>query len=468
MKRFLPIVGHVLIFLALAFSCGAQGIPVVSRNGQSAYAPEMPFARVDAAQTNGVYNAAEWCDKRGHLDDSCLRNALAEARLKTPSRVFLPPGLYVFADNVTVTGLANVEIAGAGASTIIKRDATAFQCYSCTNVTFRDIAFTSVTEPVRKLIADLPTADPNQIVVIDRFSTNWGYIPTGNDHDLRVADGCSTHCLSDAQLAASFDNGVYFNGGSNIEISGLRGNFYSISIDGGTSVSIHNNTGRNGGKSNQGGCVTVGAGSERVRVVDNDFSYCSNAGFVFRGADTVSLVGNVAMYNGESGFKTGQNSPNYVTNFTSSSNVSAYNGFDGFDYAEDYPHLGTHVCQCASHGDISYSNLGVGFYLDGAHWAISGALVHENSKGGIVAKLSHSSITGSVIYANNTSHVGGNHQVNIDAGGYLTFTGNTIYDAGNGDYGVYAVDVTNQIYSGNTIQGAPTWDATNGHAISPF
>ncbi|MBS1815737.1 MAG: hypothetical protein JSS87_12760 [Acidobacteria bacterium] len=469
MEPFLPHLGRVLMVLGLSIGCVAHGCVAqhLSLNGEAAYGSKLPFSYANTVHKN-VYNAAEWCDKQGQLDDSCLRNALAKARLKTPSRVLLPRGLYIFGNNVTVTGLANIEIAGTGASTIIQRDGTAFQCYSCTDITLHDIAFTSATIPIKKLISELPTADPNQIIVIDRFNSGWGYIPTVNDTDLIVANGCSKHCLSATQLAASFDNGVYFRGGSNIEIFGLRGKFYSISADSVTAISIHNNVGRNGGKSNKGGCVTVGSGSERVRVSDNNFSYCSNAGYVYRGANTVIHTRNIAMYNGESGHKIGQNASLHVTHFTSSSNISAYNWFDGYDYSEDYPHTGTTVCHCTSHDDVAYSNRGVGFYLDGAYWSISAALVHDNAKDGINAALSHSSITDSVIYGNNTLRRRGTHQVTIQPGDGVSFVNNTISDNGNGEYGVYAVNPINQIYRGNTVKGAQTWNGHSGTAISPF
>jgi hypothetical protein len=196
-----------------------------------------------------------------------------------------------------------------------------------------------------------------------------------------------------------------------------------------------------GGKSFAGiACWLTSSGCHDGSFRSNSVSYAAFSGIMVGGGDHLSIAGNTASYNGESGFKTYQGSPQQNAYVSVIDNTSKYNFYDGFDISSNANHTSSFVAVSFASGNVSINNGQTGFTGDGQYWTFTGNVSIGNGTYGILADFCESTISENTSYGNNTSATSA-HQLVVSgnvACGDNVVSGNVTNTRGNLGYGLYA------------------------------
>lgn len=392
--------------------------------------------------------ADQFCATPGQLDQTCLANAVA-----SDTRVVMPAGTYAFSSQLTLTNLTNVVVEGQGAATVIQANGWALRCNQCSNVVFENLRMVSATTPAVVTPAELPTSDPNEMIVLDRWGSGAGYIPaSGDDTDI-------WNELSSAQQNENFDTGVIFSQGDHVRITGLTGSYYSILFYDSSHCEVDHNDVM-GGK-NFAGAIAFwqvspsSPGNHYDLVVGNHVSYSGYSGIYVGGGDHYVVADNLVSYAGESGINTGQNPGQQARDVAVTGNVVEHSWYDGFDLSSDYPHTGTFQASSSAVGNVASGDHQTGFYMDGQDWTVSANVVSGNAGPGMLLDLLHSSISDNELFGNNTSGTAAFNQLTV--GGAVpptgdAVTGNQIDTNSEPGYGLY-LDAGGATVTGNVTEG---------------
>ena len=432
-------------------------------------------SNIAAQPVNHVYYASQYCTSPNVYDQSCIANAISAAG--NNSHIILGPFTYSLSSEITVSNLSNVILEGAGA--ILKKDGEAFQCNSCNGVKMSGINFQTVTVPTVVTPSQLPTASPDTVVAIDRWNTGNGYIPNDAidydlipiprpDHREDIRGGrCVSHCLSKFQAQVKFDTGVFFNGGSGLDISGLSGNWFYIRLYDINNSVIHDNQVM-GGKNFWGGIFcwksdgSVGKGCHYNLFTENIVSYTSFSGIAVGGGDHNIISNNIVRYGGESGIKVGQNGDQITTYSTIVGNLVRQMRFDCYDISGTYPHTATVQMNTAVVGNIADGCDSTAYYMDGKNMSVSGNIAVNAGGTGFSSDLVDSSLTGNIAFNNNSRrNPSGSHQISIGVSvpsNNMAISGNYADTNGNPGYPAYFASGPN-IVSGNWANNGRFFDA---------
>ncbi|QEE27679.1 right-handed parallel beta-helix repeat-containing protein [Terriglobus albidus] len=431
--------------------------------------------RISAQPVNHVYYANQYCTSPNVYDQSCIANAISAAG--NNSHIILGPFTYNLSSEITVSNLSNVILEGAGA--ILKKDGEAFRCNSCTGVKMSGINFQTVTVPTVVTPSALPTASPNTVVVIDRWNTGNGYIPNdANDGDLipiprpdhpdDIPGGtCVSHCLSKFQAQVRFDTGVFFNGGSGLDISGLSGRWFYIGLYDISNSIVHDNQVM-GGKNFEGGIFcwkSVSSADKGCRYnlfTENIVSYTSFSGIAVGGGDHNIISNNSVRHGGESGIKVGQNGNQITTYSTIVGNSVRQMHFDCYDISGTYPHTATIQMNTALVGNVADGCDSTAYSLDGKNISVSGNIAVNAGGTGFSSDLVDSSLVGNIAFNNNSlQNPTGSHQIAIGVSvpsNNMAISGNYADTNGNSGYPAYFASGPN-IISGNWANNGQFFDA---------
>lgn len=406
---------------------------------------------------NKVVYTDDYCATAGTYDGSCITNAVAA--VGNNSKVILSPHAYNLAATLTFAGLQDVEIAGSGPGTVLKRDGQTFSCTSCIGVSLHDLAIQTATVPTVVTPEMLPTASGSTPILIDRWRTGKGYLPTINDQDIVPAGSggaCRSKCISATQLNQSWYGAIVFtNTGSaapsRLHLYNLSGANYDIMLfDVSYSLIDHNTV--LGGKDFGGiGCWRNGSGCRYDEFSNNEVLYNGFNGIIVGGGDHLTITNNVLKYNGESGVKTYQGSGHQNTFVTVIDNTSEYNWYDGFDLSSNIPHSAAYSAYSTASGNLSHGNHQTGFTSDGRYWIFTRNLATANGTDGMRLDLCYSTILGNNATGNNTSGTRSVHQLvasgNVACASNLVI-GNSTDTQGHRGNGIYAGG-TASVYFGN-------------------
>lgn len=422
-----------------------------------------------AQPANNLYYANQYCTTPNVYDQSCIANAISVAG--NNSHIVLGPFTYNLSSEIVVSNLSNVILDGAGA--ILKKDGEAFQCNSCNGVRVSGINFQTVTTPTVVNRSSLPTPSTSTIVVIDRWNSGNGYIPNAaNDKDIvppTSGGNCTSQCLSDIQSAEVFDTGVFFNGGSGLDISGLSGSWFYIKLYDINNSIIHGNQVM-GGKNFWGGIFcwksdgSSGKGCHYNLFTENIVSYTSFSGIAVGGGDHNIISNNSVRYGGESGIKVGQNGNQITTYSTIVGNSVKQMHFDCYDISGTYPHTATVQMNTVLVGNVADGCDSTAYYMDGKNISVSGNIAANAGGTGFSSDLANSSLVGNISFNNNSlQNLSGSHQIAIGvsvASNNMAISANYADTNGNPGYPAYFASGPN-IVSANWANNGPFFDAYN-------
>lgn len=331
-----------------------------------------------------------------------------------------------------------------------------------------------------------------------QLGSGTGYMPSVNDGDVvPTASGgsCTANCLTTTQSTEAFDAGLQCLGCSNVEITGVTGNYYTLTFYGGNNVNIHDNQIAGG---TGFGCVgfwpsititgTTQYTNNYISVHNNIISACSSSGVELANTQHFSVANNVISNIGESGVKTWQDfSSNHYASWTAvdgavTGNVVTGTWYDALDISFDLlatalpRHIsitGNHLdynrgTQTISDGlDMTYvGNEGYGNGADGqlayCNSTITGNSFSHNASlyptvGGYGSELTlvPSGLCGDNIVASNITNTGG-------IPGVVGILDNSISSIASYFYGNFEATGTNNISSNNFQSGNVT-----GSTIGP-
>lgn len=405
--------------------------------------------------------ATDFCSVPGLLDETCVQNALAN-----DVAVFVPAGVYRLRRPIVAVGLRDATIEGSGAATVLSGTGPVFVCDGCEGVTLEDIGVQSPLRPAAVRPSALPTGDPGAAILVDRWGTGRGYIPTVNDTDLWKK-------LSAFQRAESFDAEIVFRGSAAVRITHVVGYLASLILYDTSYSSIDHNE-FSAGKNFAGGIV-LWRGTEDSPgcrfdvVVRNRVSYAAFSGIFVGGADHVLVSHNEVDHSGESGIKTGQ-SPSYERSrhIVVEENVVRYAWSDGLDLSSAYPHTDVFDAASVAAYNVSEFNNRTGLYVDGRHWLIFGNTFRWNGMDGMFMDLSDSSVSFNDVLDNNTAAGAETNQITLNAGGGDTVVGNVVGDdAGLPGYGIF-VSGGGTLVRANWLRGARIWAAGPARVVGNY
>lgn len=380
-------------------------------------------------------NAMDFCVDVAAPDETCLQNAIADDTV-----VVLPPGRYEFKRPVVVSGLHDVVIEGGGQrQTTLLGQGTIFRCDHCTGVSLKNFSFGSTVAPTVVKPSSLPTPDPSEQVVLDRWNSGHGYIPTVNDTDV-------WKLLSPVQKQENFDAYIVFADAEGIRVSGVAGLYGSV-ICYGCSYSRFDHNILVGGKNFAGGiCLWRAfagqAGSEYDLVDHNVLRYTGFSGIFVGGGDHVVVSDNVVEHAGESGIKTGQGSGEGSVFVSVFGNRVRGSWYDGLDLAADSPHRGGFLSMSTAVDNVSEGNRATGLTVDGRGWVIEGNTFSRNGAPGMLLDLTYSLVAFNRLEDNNLDLDPNQNQLTL--GGSVAPEGDRLIGneiANNADAPGYAVYV---------------------------
>lgn len=528
--------------------------------------------QVNVAIVNNVVDVSSSCATPGVYDQTCWSNAFAKAVSVFGNgnfKILSGPQTYTFTGPVTIpSGLSNIEVSGAGASTVITGNVatytggTPFAFSGVTKLWLHDISFIDPLAPIRVVIANGANNLPQSgYICIDRWGTGNCDVPTGNDgYIIPTASGGS--CAGSSCLSASPQQWTIGTAGPNntlqimvlnssqVRITHIYGTYAEITAQGvddftvadsnmtggaqinnwgtiavippSSSLAISSVSSTVSGAATYTGTITNGASNalagkwfsitgDPTDLLNNGIFYCSAStsttltllnphavsdtvamtaqqlntnivirnnvitnssfsGVSVRASANVLYAHNHSSFEGESGFKIGQDAGNYVFHLRSENNITNNNTFDGLDYQEQYVETSDSIdCGgCSSNGDISYFNGDTGLVTNGLHWSYQGLSVHDNGTPGALFRISDSVISGVEAWHNNLSGNSSVNQVDLDWLG----AGTPVLEASNihvslmgepGD-GIYITNGNSTILSNSVVDDGIIQDALGvGH-----
>lgn len=399
-----------------------------------------------------VRNALVWCARPGELDDSCYERALESGAV-----IELPAGIYLFSKEVRSRGLHDMVIRGRGPATVLVRDGPLWECDSCANVIVENLSLRSRTTPLVVRASGLPTAHQDGMIVLDRWGTGSGYIPTVNDIDV-------WRRLSRSQRDEQFDTGLVFVRPSGVRVTHVSGDFFSLLFYDASRCRVDHS--RIVGGKNFAGAVAFWRGSGATRgnhfdVIDHNFVWRSAySGIFIGGGDHFTVESNTVVGAGESGIKTGEDKPERVSRSLIVANSLVNSWYDGLDLSSSHPHTSAFEADSVAVGNRSTANHATGLYADGRGWVVADNIFAHNFLAGVKSDLVNSVISGNCVVDNNRSGSRVENQLTVGSGiapaGDLV-AGNIVVVSRRGPgYGIF-VGGRGAVLVGNTVVGAPVY-----------
>ena len=357
-----------------------------------------------------------------------------QAATNSGKPVYFPAGTYkIVTGGISYTG--TIVWYGEGSKSIIISDATVITVNSGSNSSIDNIYMQNITAPwiIHRNVNSWSTVP----AVVQ--SNGPGYQPTVNDQDVWSS-------LTTAQQNQDIGPKFIFQGNaSGITISRIYGRFVSIELYD-TQYTTVRDCNFQAGKNFAGGIVFWNINNQQGeynQVINNTITYASFSGIVFARNYDGLAEGNVCLYVGESGIKTGQGTTGGVDarcyRMQLLNNNSMYAYYDGFDFSSDYPHTGTIDCRHLIMGNITFGNRQTGFYADGMNTQFIGNQARSTGVSGFGLFYNESLITDNLAWGCNTSGAtSGEHQMYNDGAG-CTISNNYLNPAGQtGGYALYA------------------------------
>ncbi|HET7213279.1 MAG TPA: right-handed parallel beta-helix repeat-containing protein [Terriglobia bacterium] len=417
----------------------------------------------------------------GMHNDGPSFSAAVQAANRAGGTVILPPGVYRFDSRIVLSNIKNVAIEGRDGAVIL-RDGGAFVCRRCSNVTIKNIGIQNRTVPKVVTVAELPTANPRQIIILDRHSTGFGYIPEPSD------DGDAWARMSPAQKAeaasaTTFASHIVFINSDHITVSGLHSvkkGFFGIYFDRCHDSEAINNTVIGGFPEAVPGAIAFvdatndhGALSYNNVADSNNVSYAVHSGILIYGGHHIRITGNVVHDSSETGIKIGQEDSrgsNFETYLTISGNTSYRNHQEGFDLMEYYPPRGSDPAYSTATDNVSHDNDSQGIQVDGKYWTVTGNTIYSNQHSGLMLDGENNVISNNVIYHNGL-RAGNSNEVcygctSRSQTGNDVITGNKIRSDHGNNYGIYiAHGNASSTFSNNEVTGTThqkeIWDVSS-------
>ena len=421
----------------------------------------------------------------GVHNDAPSFSAAVQAANRAGGTVILPPGVYRFDSRIVLSNIKNVTIEGQDGAVILK-DGGAFVCRRCSNVTIKNIGIKNLTVPKVVKVADLPTANPNQIIVLDRHSTGFGYIPESTDDGDAWAKMSATQ-KAEASSATTFASHIVFINSDHITVSGLHSvnkGFFGIYFDKCHDSEAINSTVVGGFPEVEPGAIAFvdgtddhGALSYNNVADSNNISYAAHNGILIYGGHDIRVTGNIVHDSSETGIKIGQEDSrrsNFETHLTISGNTSYRNHQEGFDLMEYYPPRGSDPAYSTATDNISHDNDSQGIQVDGKYWTVTGNTIYSNQSSGLMIDGQNDVISNNVIYHNGL-RAGNSNEVCYGCApqsqtGNNVISGNKIHSDYGNNYGIYIAHGTAaSTFSNNEVTGTThpkeIWDVSSQRNI---
>lgn len=330
-------------------------------------------------------------------------SAALQAAVNSNKTVFGPPGNYYIPDLVQKTGKINL------------------QGVNCTFIS--DTEFLRFTDAAGSVISgDITCINKTMPWTIQRDTVNWtsnvpsdvtqsnlGYQPSASDGDIYSG-------LSSAIQLQDIGPKIVFTSSSSIaqsgvDISGLKGRFLSVILEGYINSTVHNNTYK-AGKDYAGVVFYNGVNISRLTGAPMLYSFApgvgntapnniidtaTTCGITFFGNSTLSAQGNIITGCGESGIKTYQKDATFgdaviCTYGTVSNNLCSRNRFDGIDVSATYPTTGTRSGHNKISNNICRGNRATGIFSDAQSNTYAGNDCLDNGLGGMTIQAANCKI----------------------------------------------------------------------------
>lgn len=310
--------------------------------------------------------------------------------------------------------------------------------------------------------SELPTSNPDEMVVIDRWGVGAGYMPTVNDGDIWGR-------LSRAQQGERFDTGLVFANATGVRLTRLSGKYFSLLFYDSRRCRV-DHCSVVGGKSFAGGIafwgVSRSAGANRDDMIDHNYvAYTAYSGIFVGGGEDFVVQENSVVHAGESGIKTGQAAGERAPLARITGNAVRGCWYDGLDLGSSYPHRSGPEIDSVAFNNVAVGDHATGLYIDGGGWVIYDNVFSRNGLAGIKSDLVDSVIDGNVIIDNNQLRSAVENQLTLGSGvgpdGDIVADNIIVNSAGLPGYGIF-VSGPGAIIGRNIFLGAAVFCASAG------